>query len=375
MIKIRNLAVAYHQRQILKNVNMDLTAGDCVIITGESGTGKSSLLNALALNTEFEGQYLIDDEMVDSKNKARIRQSMIAYSNQDNDLFTDLSVLENLLLYDGVSGDDAAALLEKFDLSKKKNAAIEHLSGGEKQRVSIIKSLLKDKRGLIMDEPSASLDGQSVQILLDLLKQVMSEQGTVIILASHDSRLMEIADKVYEINNKELVLKENKSIKTENNDSGKQNHQLFMEKAYLRKKIKYARRSIGWKCIMISAAFMAILLMTYLSEQMGLSRPIQNLLDVGRGILLFSSIVIVDVMEILFIQSEKINIKLLFQEGLSRIEVFKFYVRFYHYTFLPFLLILSFISMLINYFFLLPFFLLIIFSLYLCLFFTLNRII
>ena len=95
MLCIKDMSISYGEKLILKNVNMQLSSGDCAVIMGESGSGKTSLLNMVALRLSFKGKYTINKRMVMPNNVHIIKHKFIAYSNQENDLFSDLSGLGN----------------------------------------------------------------------------------------------------------------------------------------------------------------------------------------------------------------------------------------------------------------------------------------
>ena len=351
MLCIKDMSISYGEKLILKNVNMQLSSGDCAVIMGESGSGKTSLLNMVALRLSFKGKYTINKRMVMPNNVHIIKHKFIAYSNQENDLFSDLSVLCNLMIYKRVSKIKIMQLLKIFHLTDKKAKFINQLSGGERQRVSIIKSMVKNKKILVLDEPTASLDDENIQILIKLLQQVIVEEKKIILMATHDYRLLQLANKIFEIKDQQL-----KPVKFEKNlvhqelysQEGKSKNITFNQKKYLRMKLDYNMKGIRLKHGLGGILFLLYVSIMHLCTFLNLSNEIIGMINVGRYILLYSSIILLGVTEILFMQAERTNIHLLLQEGMTKADIFRFYMRYYHRVWLLFFIVLSCLSIMIG---------------------------
>lgn len=189
--------------------NVDLTAsgGEVVLIMGPSGSGKTTLITmAGALLKPTSGTIEIDGENIATlpeKNKIWIRRHKIGFVFQTFNLLSNLTALENILVPLGLAGvkspiahKKALGLLETFDLGHRGNFIPEKLSGGEKQRVSIARSLANDPKLILADEPTANLDSKRGREVMRLLRSVAKNMGKLVIVVSHDQRLMEIADRV-----------------------------------------------------------------------------------------------------------------------------------------------------------------------------------
>lgn len=351
MLSIKNMTISYGEKIILENINMQLSDGDCAVIMGESGSGKSSFLNTVALRLSFKGMYTIHKRKVLPNNRHIIKLKFIAYSNQENDLFSDLSVLDNLMIYNCVSKVKIMQLLKIFHLTDKKSKFINQLSGGERQRVSIIKSMVKDKKILILDEPTASLDDENIQILIKLLRQMIVEEKKIILMATHDHRLLQLANKIFEIKDRQL-----KPVKCEKNlvhqqiysQKGRSKIITFNQKKYLRKKLNYNMKGIRLKQELGSALFLLYVSVIHLSTFLNLSNEIIGMINIGRYLLLYSSIILLCVIEILFMQSERVNIHLLLQEGMTKADIFRFYMKYYNRVWIFFFIALSCLSIIIS---------------------------
>lgn len=201
--------------------NVDLTAsgGEIVLIMGPSGSGKTTLLTmAGALLKPTSGTIEIDGENIATlaeKNKIWVRRHKIGFVFQTFNLLSNLTALENVLVPLGLAGvkstiarKKALGLLEAFDLGHRSSFIPEKLSGGEKQRVSIARSLANDPKLILADEPTANLDSKRGREIMRLLRSVAKNMGKLVIVVSHDQRLTEIADRVFWMEDGQLKLSE-----------------------------------------------------------------------------------------------------------------------------------------------------------------------
>ncbi len=211
VLKFENVSKVYGVGDIEVRAvdSAELTAkrGEILLIMGPSGSGKTTLITmAGLLLTPTSGSIFIDGEDVASlkeKNRRYLRLHKIGFVFQSFNLLSNLTALENVLVPLGLAGvkkdiarKKALGLLAAFDLSHRSNFTPERLSGGEKQRVSIARSLVNDPKLILADEPTANLDSQRGRELMRLLKGVAKNMGKTVVIVSHDQRLMEIADRV-----------------------------------------------------------------------------------------------------------------------------------------------------------------------------------
>lgn len=184
----------------LNNVNIQIDEGEFVVILGRSGSGKSTLLNLMAgLDKASTGQLIVDDLDLSKSNSFQLAKyrSSIGIIFQFYNLLPNLNTLENVMMGAWAGGknadqQEALNLLEKFGLNHRVSADVKKLSGGEKQRVSIARSLMGNPKILFCDEPTGALDShneeQVKQILVDLNKT-----GLTIVMVTHNPDFANLA--------------------------------------------------------------------------------------------------------------------------------------------------------------------------------------
>lgn len=216
MIKIDKMSKAYGNKPVLKDVSFEVTTSQIILILGKSGIGKSTLLDLLAgVKSWDSGHYFFDDKELfpdDDVSMSAFRNRYIGYILQDFALIDDYTVFDNILLPTLYSKEGkqnsaqayAKRLLEQFGLANLSNQKASKLSGGQKQRVAIIRSLILNPTVILADEPTANLDTENYDLLTNLFQE-LKEAGKIILIASHDHRLLDIADKVYEIKDFKLL--------------------------------------------------------------------------------------------------------------------------------------------------------------------------
>lgn len=191
----------------LENVNLEVQAGELVLLEGPSGSGKTTLLSILGcILKPSSGSVTIRDRQVSSLPEHRlpeVRLRHIGFVFQSFNLLPALSVRENVQMpldLKSVPRREAqrrvAGLLETVGLESKLDALPSSLSGGEKQRVAIARAVVTNPDLLLADEPTASLDWSSGHAIMQLLRDFGRQQGRAVITVSHDPRLKEFADRV-----------------------------------------------------------------------------------------------------------------------------------------------------------------------------------
>lgn len=195
MIEIKNLTKSYDKKCILKNINLKINDNEQVSIIGKSGCGKSTLLRCIArLEKIDKGQILIDNENVNNIKKFYNKVGMVF---QSFNLFENMTVLENLIIAPVKlkiqTRDEAIKLakgyLKEINLENKINEYPKNLSGGEKQRVAIIRALMEKPKILLLDEPTSSLDPQMKKEVLELISKLKDYNMTIIVV-SHELILL-----------------------------------------------------------------------------------------------------------------------------------------------------------------------------------------
>ena len=204
MIEIKNLIKKYDDLWILKNINLTINDGERVVIVGESGTGKSTLLRCINyLEKPTSGSITCDGELITNKNLRKYRQK-VGMVFQSNNLFDNLTVLENIILAPiklnkGKTKDiirEADDLLKKLDMYDKRDVYPSSLSGGQKQRIAIIRTLMMKPKVILFDEPTSSLDPTKVSEVQDLMLKLSSEGITLVIVTHEPTFMSKIATKI-----------------------------------------------------------------------------------------------------------------------------------------------------------------------------------
>lgn len=207
MIELRNITKAYGDKVLFKQYNCSISDGEFLGIKGASGSGKSTLLNIIGcLEKCDDGQIIIDGEEIHYDNKKQINtllRKKIGYLFQNFALIDDFSVLKNLSL--GLSDlpkKERVIRIKKVLSDLNLNVDIEKevykLSGGEQQRIAIARVILHNKSIILADEPTASVDRENRDIILDTLKN-LNHAGKTIVLVSHDDYVIRQADRVINI--------------------------------------------------------------------------------------------------------------------------------------------------------------------------------
>lgn len=193
--------------EALKPTNFFVEKGEFIAITGPSGSGKSTLLTiAGGLQNPTEGQVLINGIDFTNKNereRSKLRFKEIGFILQASNLVPFLTVKKQLKLVDKINKKsntlEAKDLIKNLNVEKLVNKYPEELSGGEKQRVAIIRALYNNPDLILADEPTASLDTERAFAVVDILSREAKERNKAIIMVTHDLRMIDKCDKVYVI--------------------------------------------------------------------------------------------------------------------------------------------------------------------------------
>jgi putative ABC transport system ATP-binding protein len=206
MIEFKNIKKSYGDSNILNNISFSIKQGDCVAFMGESGSGKSTILNIIGLLDDYDsGSYTLFDKEVkhlSNKEKTKLLRHKIGYIFQNFALIEDETVLNNLMLSIMDSSNKNKKMkqilnvLEIVGLKDKLNNKIYQLSGGEQQRIAIARILLRDSAIILADEPTGSLDHKNKQIILKLLAY-LSKLNKTLIIVTHDEEVARWCNKIY----------------------------------------------------------------------------------------------------------------------------------------------------------------------------------
>ncbi len=200
MIEVKSL----FKKGILNNINLKINKGEIVVILGESGSGKTTLLNCLSgIDNKFKGNIYYDGKDISKYKNYKLKKFIkknIGFVFQDYNLLKNLNAYENILVGKN-DKDKALELLSLIGLTDCKNKYIYELSGGECQRISIARAIIKNPKVLICDEPTGALDKSNTLKILKILRDINSKNGTTIIIVTHKPLVTLIADRIIDITN------------------------------------------------------------------------------------------------------------------------------------------------------------------------------
>jgi len=198
------------QKQILFDVQLEIQPGEIVLLTGPSGSGKTTLLTLIAgLRTLQEGRLNVLGHSLcqaPQQNLLDLRRK-IGFIFQAHNLLPYLTALQNVqVMFDlqphvspAEGRDRAVAMLKDVGLGDRLNYHVSRLSGGQRQRVAIARALVGGPQLVLADEPTAALDSVSGREVVNILQRLAREQGRPILMVTHDARVLDIADRVLEM--------------------------------------------------------------------------------------------------------------------------------------------------------------------------------
>ena len=213
MIHMKNIWKTYYgkdvETKVLKGIDLEIEKGEFVCIFGTSGCGKSTLLNILGLlDQATDGVYELEgiDVMKLGKNEsAAIRNQKIGFVFQAYHLIPEINVLENIVVPLGYAGvpkkereQAARKLLNEFGMDHLEKKYISQMSGGEQQRVSIMRAIVNNPSLLLADEPTGNLDKENTRKIMEILRK-LNQEGMTMVMVTHDTELSQYATRVIQI--------------------------------------------------------------------------------------------------------------------------------------------------------------------------------
>ncbi len=203
------------RKQVLFDINTAIQPGEIVIMTGPSGSGKTTLLTLIgALRSTQEGSMTVLGEELRDASTARLTdlRRNIGYIFQAHNLLNALTARQNvqmsLELHSQLSAKEcrhnAEAMLEAVGLQEWANYYPHELSGGQKQRVAIARALASHPKIVLADEPTAALDKKSGRDVVEIMQRLAQQQGSAILLVTHDNRILDVADRLIHMEDGQL---------------------------------------------------------------------------------------------------------------------------------------------------------------------------
>ncbi len=206
IIEARELVLSFGETPALRGASLSVDRGEVLAIMGPSGSGKSTLLYCLAgILTPDTGEVFFDGERLDTlreKDRSKLRRDRFGFVFQFGQLVPELTAAENValpLLLSGTPRTDAlvaaAVWFERLDLEGMESHRTGEMSGGQAQRVALARGLVNQPDVLFADEPTGSLDSLNGELVMDLLTRAAREQGTTVVIVTHEARVAAFADR------------------------------------------------------------------------------------------------------------------------------------------------------------------------------------
>ena len=214
MIELTNINKYYrqgdHRFHVLHDINLTVDQGEFVAIIGESGSGMSTLINIIGfLDDDFTGTYFYEGQPIHDytrKQFSRLRNQNVGFVFQNFKLIRETTVAENValpLLYAGQRRREVrervTAVLDQVGLHGYEDQLSQNMSGGQQQRVSIARAIIGHPHFLIADEPTGALDTETSQEIMNLFKRLNRDEGTTIIMVTHDPHVAAQCERVVKI--------------------------------------------------------------------------------------------------------------------------------------------------------------------------------
>jgi putative ABC transport system ATP-binding protein len=220
LVRLQDLTKTYtegsKQRVIFDGINETFDEGEFILLLGQSGSGKSTLLNLISgIDAPDSGDIFIQDipiNRLSEHERTLFRRRNIGFVFQFFNLIPTLTVFENVTLPMQLSGglaparlSAAEALLDRVGLADRKETFPDRLSGGEQQRVAILRALAHNPMLLLADEPTGNLDEKTGETIMSILLELTRQAGKTLIMATHNPEIIPLADRVYRVTGGRLV--------------------------------------------------------------------------------------------------------------------------------------------------------------------------
>lgn len=211
----KSYCTAQNQVHALKSVEGNIEKGTTVALCGPSGSGKSTLLNICGLlDPQYQGKIYLDNELVPHNKKAltQLRRKKIGFIFQSYNLIPVMTAFENIeypLLMLGISKSErykrVAKIIEAVGLAKFAKQRPDQLSGGQQQRVAIARALVKEPALIIADEPTANLDTETANLVIDLMRTLGKQLDCTFLIATHDHRMTDRCERILTLSDGNIV--------------------------------------------------------------------------------------------------------------------------------------------------------------------------
>ncbi len=209
ILEAHNISKTYYKTEeaipVLNELNISIEKGEILVLMGPSGSGKSTLLNILGtLDSDYSGNLIIDElPITKAVDLGNIRRHKLGFIFQFHHLLPEFTILENLLIPQMIATNCsdipkkvAIDMLEIIGLKDRMNHYPNEISGGERQRVAVLRAMVNNPCLILADEPTGNLDRENSQIMLKLMAELKEKYQQSFIIATHDQSILDIADRV-----------------------------------------------------------------------------------------------------------------------------------------------------------------------------------
>lgn len=202
MIQVRNLCKSFNDRILFDHFNLNIDDGEFVVFTGQSGCGKTTLLNMIGSLEPFDsGEISVDGlDISKSRNQRLFLRNIVGFVFQNFALVEEKTVEDNLKLINkrNSSGMGIDEALHKVGLADKKKTKVYALSGGEQQRIALARILMKKCKLILCDEPTGSLDRDNGDMIISMI-QAMNQNGKTVVMVTHDEKYKSCGGRLIEL--------------------------------------------------------------------------------------------------------------------------------------------------------------------------------
>jgi len=206
IIELKNISKSFGEAEVLKNISLKVRENETVLITGPNGSGKTTLLRCLSLLEKInEGEIILDGNIItpETGTESLLKKQLTGFVFQELHLWPHFTVTENitkpLMVVNKISKENATKIAEEIlgsvGLADKKNEYPSFLSGGQKRRLLIARTLAMNPKILLLDEITANLDAEIKKEIFSVIKKIAKNKTTIIV--SHDKELRNIAERVF----------------------------------------------------------------------------------------------------------------------------------------------------------------------------------
>jgi putative ABC transport system ATP-binding protein len=205
IFKANDLSITLNKKEIISDFSLSVSEGEFVFIVGKSGSGKTTLLNTLStLNNSYTGELTYFDNNLDRKYINYLRRNVVSYMFQNYGLLENLTVWDNLKIASkynkSFQKDYLLQLLSDFSFPNSVlNEKVYQLSGGEQQRIALIRTLIKPYEIIFADEPTGNLDKENADFILNYLNNIVENEHKSVVMVTHDKSYLTYATSIIDL--------------------------------------------------------------------------------------------------------------------------------------------------------------------------------